>query len=462
MNQKSENLSEQNQPQLIRGLGFYSSLSVVMGAVIGSGVFLVASDITKSVGSPFWGLSAWVVAGLVSFIGGLIFAELGAMYPKAGGQYVYLREAFHPLVGFLYGWCLFLVIQAGSIAAVAIAFSNFLSKLIPLSVVELKIYASLIIVALSVLNAQGLAKGSKFLDWITSFKVIALLAISGIGLLVYFMGSGTELFDAYLASPEGISARGEINLANSQWGMSEYGIALIAAFWSFDGWNNLSFVAGEIKDPKKNIPRAFGFGILIITLLYLVVNLAYHALLPLDVIANSSNVAATWAQVVGGSTGVKIMALLISASALGCVNGMILAGARVVYAMSVDRTFPKIFGNLHPKKRSPNAALYLQMAWTLVLVWSGTYDQLYTYVVFAAFLFYGLAGLGLLRLRKTAANIERPFRVPFGPLLPVLYVLFIVAFCANALVEKPFESLAGVGLVALGIPFYLFFKSRAK
>lgn len=447
---------------LIRGLGFFSSVSVVMGAVIGSGVFLVASDMAKSVGSVGWGLSAWVVAGLVSFIGGLIFAELGAMFPRAGGQYVYLKEAFHPLVGFLYGWCLFAVIQCGSIAAVAIAFSNFLSQLVPLSATELKIYASLAIAALSILNAQGLAKGSKFLDWITSFKVLALAVIALIGAGIYFSGMGETLLSRFLQDTESANSLTGESLAKVNWNFSDYGVALIAAFWSFDGWNNLSFVAGEIKNPKKNIPRAFGVGILLITLLYVVVNLSYSALLPLSMIANSSNVAATWAQVVGGPTGVKVMSLLIALSALGCVNGMILTGARVVYAMSADRSFPSVFAKIHPTKRSPNAALYLQMIWTLVLVWSGTYDQLYTYVVFAAFLFYGLAGYGLLRLRKKAPKLERPFRTPLTPILPLFYVLFIVAFCANAAIEKPVESLTGVAIVALGLPIFLFFKRKQK
>ena len=425
---------------LSRSLGLTSAVSLVAGSVIGSGVFLVASDILRAVPSPIPGLSVWVVAGLLSLLGGLTFAELGAMFQGSGGQYVYLREAFGPLPGFLYGWTLFWVIQAGSIAAVAIAFAQYFSAFVPMGPTGVKLVGSAVIILLSVLNMLGVEKGAALLDAVTGFKALALVAIAAVGMFL----------------PAQAPLAGE-------WAFSapSYGVALIAAFWAYDGWNNVTFVAGEIRNPQRNVPLALGLGLVGVTLLYTGANLAYSRMLPVSAISGSSFVAADAARAMGGEGWARAMSALVLVSTFGCVNGMILAGPRVTYAMADDGRLPPWFAFVHPKWRVPTNALAAQMAWSVLLVWSGRYDQLFTYVVSAAFIFYGLTAAGVLVLRRTRPDAERPYRVPLYPVLPLAYVLFCAAFVANSFREKPLESVAGLALVLLGVPVFLRLKPKA-
>lgn len=430
-------ISEQSV-KLDRALGLWSTFFIVTGAVIGSGVFLVTTDIALAVKSPAWGLSTWVVAGTISFVGGLVFAELGTRFPNAGGQYVYLKETFHPLLGFLFGWTLILVIQAGSIAAVGIAFARFFERAVAVPLSH-QMVASILVVGLTLLNLLGVRKGAAVLDGITAVKILAILALAACGVFFSSTGGAISTWEV----PSGAS----------------YGVALIAAFWAFDGWNNLGFVAGEVKNPRRNIPLGLGLGIAAITTLYVMANLTYFKFLSMDAIASSTFVAADAAREILGDKGVAVASLLVSLSALGCANAMVLAGARVIYAMAADGKLPRGLSLLHPTTRSPNNALLAQMVWTLVLVWSGSYDQLFTYVVFAAFIFYGLSALAIfvLRRRPTPGDV---YLMPLYPILPGLYVLFTVVFCLNSLVERPVESLAGVMLVALGIPVFWFVTRR--
>jgi APA family basic amino acid/polyamine antiporter len=351
-----------------------------MGAVIGSGVFLVASDIMTAVPSPVPGLSVWVVAGLLSLLGGLTFAELGAMFPGAGGQYVYLREAFGPLPAYLYGWSCFWVIQAGSIAAVAIAFAQYSSSFVPMGPVGVKLTASLVILLLTGLNSLNVEKGAAVLDAVTGAKALALVAIGAAGFFLPVSGglSGSWAFSA-----------------------PSYGVALIAAFWAYDGWNNVTFVAGEIKEPQRNVPLALALGLAGVTLLYFFANLTYLRLLPVSAVAASKFVAADAARVFGGDAAARLMSAVVLMSTFGCVNGMILAGPRVTYAMAEDGRLPAWLSFIHPRWRVPTNALLVQGAWSILLVWSGRYDQLFTYVVCAAFIFYGLTGAGVLVLRRS-------------------------------------------------------------
>ena len=434
---------EKQNVKLERALGLASTFFVVTGSVIGSGVFLVATDIANAVPGPYWGLSTWIVAGTISFLGGLIFAELGTRFPNAGGQYVYLKEAFHPLLGFLFGWTLILVVQAGSIAAVAIAFARFFASGVSFPV-HSQWLASVAVVLLTSLNCLGIKKGVGFLDGITAIKILAIIALALCGL--FFSGAG----GADLASTGFPRA-------------SSYGVALIAAFWAFDGWNNLGFVAGEVKNPRRNIPLGLGFGIVAITVLYLFANLTYFKFLTMDQIAGSQFVAADAARQILGENGTALAALFVSLSALGCTNGLILSGARVIYAMAKDRKLPALFAELNPKTHSPNKALIGQMVWSLILVWSGSYDQLFTYVVFAAFIFYGLSGLAIFPLRKKNPSPGADvYLVPGYPVLPAVYAVFTLAFTINALIEKPLESLAGLALVLLGVPAYWYYEKKAK
>lgn len=425
---------------LSRSLGLSSAVSLVAGSVIGSGVFLVASDILRAVPSPVPGLSVWLIAGVLSLLGGLTFAELGAMFQGSGGQYLYLREAFGPLPAFLYGWTLFWVIQAGSIAAVAIAFAKYFSAFVPMGPTGVKLTGSAVIVLLSLLNMRGVEKGAALLDSVTGFKAVALVAIAAAGI---FLPQQAPLSGAWTFSAPA------------------YGVALIAAFWAYDGWNNVTFVAGEIRNPQRNVPLALAIGLAGVTILYLGANLAYSRMLPVEAISASSFVAADAAQVMGGAGWARAMSALVLISTFGCVNGMILAGPRVTYAMADDGHLPTWFSFVHPKWRVPTNSLAAQMAWSVLLVWSGRYDQLFTYVVSAAFIFYGLTAAGVLVLRRTRPDAERPYKVPLYPVLPLAYVLFCAAFVVNSFREKPMESVAGLALVLLGVPVYRWFKPRA-
>ncbi len=423
------------KPTLVRGLGPISGICLVAGSVIGSGVFLVAADISRSVPSSSMALSVWAVAGLLSLLGGLTFAELGAMYPGTGGQYVFLREAFGPLPAFLYGWTLFLVIQSGTIAAVCIAFAKFLAALLPLSPTGQNLAASAAIILLTLPNLLGVKKGAALLDALTSLKILALLLIAAAGLWA------STAVGAGLGPLESIS-------------VPAYGVGLIAAFWAYDGWNNLTFVAGEMKDPQRNIPLSLIVGLVAVTLLYLGVNFAYYRVLPPSVVAGAALPAADAARAMGGETAVLAIGILVLLSTLGCANAMVLAGPRVTYAMAEDGSLPPWLSFVHPRYRVPTNALLAQMVWSVLLVWSGRYDQLFTYVISAGFIFYGLTGAAVLVLRRTRPAAERPYRVPFYPALPSLYVLFCAAFVVNSFREKPVESLAGLGIVLLGIPVY--------
>lgn len=436
-------MTEKETTQLVRRIGPWSSYFICMGSVIGSGIFLVASDIAAAVPSPFAGLMVWLVAGAISLAGALIFAELGTMFPRAGGQYIFLREAFHPVVAFLFGWTLIFVIQSGSIAAVAAAFARFSSKFIEMSPTELNMTATLSIVVLTAFNFLGIKRGAQFLDVVTSLKVVALI---GFVTFVFFYGP-TES-----ATPIHVSWGGAT--------LSALGVAMVAAFWAFDGWYSLTFVAGEVERPEKNIPRAALWGVLTVTALYVLVSYAYGKVLTPEQIASSPFVAADASSVIAGEKGVRLMGLLVIVSVIGCLNAMIISGARVIYAMAKDYVLPHGLSIVHPKTHSPNRALVMQMIWSVLLVWSGQYNQLFTYVIFAAFIFYGLTAYAVIWLRKTRPEHSRPYKVPFYPWLPLFYVVFAVGFTLNSLIEAPKESMAGLAIVTLGLPFYYLQKRR--
>lgn len=428
-----------NNPGLLRKLGLKSAFFVLTGSMIGSGVFLVASDIGKVLSSPWLALSVWVIAGIISLAGALIFAELGTMYPDAGGQYVFLKKAFNPLLAFLFGWTVVLVIQTGSIAAVAVAFSIFLSQLVFLSPLAVKIFASFAVIVLTLLNSFGIKRGSQVLDAITSLKILAMLIFAASVFFVPIHETSILVSSRSLDMP---------------WTFSAFGVALIAAFWAYDGWNGLTYVSGEIVDPKKNIPWASFLGMTAVTTLYFLINYSYMRVLSAEGISGSQFVAADVARSMGGELAVKGMTFLVILSVIGCLNALILSGARVIYAMAHDKVLPQFLGKVNPKTHSPNWALTIQMLWTCLLIWSGSYDQLFTYVVFAAFIFYGLTAYGVMKLRRTQPNVDRPYKTPLYPYLPIAYLLFTILFTLNAIIEKPLESLAGLTIVLAGIPAY--------
>lgn len=427
---------------LVRGLGLGSGFCVVAGSVIGSGVFLVATDISKSVPGPWQGLWVWALAGIVSLMGGLVFAELGAMFPAAGGQYVFLKEAFGPTTAFLFGWTVFSVIQTGTIAAVAMAGAKFASAILPIPPGALNLVAAAAIVALTGINMLDIQKGAKFLDAITSLKILALIVLGAAGLLLPAQAPSFAEQAAPFSAPA-------------------FGVALVAAFWAYDGWSNLSYVAGEMREPQRNIPLAMGSGLLAVGLLYLLVNLAYYRLMPVSAISASSFVGSDAARLMAGDWGVRLLGVAVTLSALGCVNAMVLAGARVLYAMALQGSLPAKLAYVHPKYRVPTVALIVQMLWSVALVWSGSYDQLFTYVMCAQLAFYALTAAAVFVLRRSRPEAERPYRVPLYSVLPAVYALFMGAIVANTFVEKPVEALWGLGIVLLGLPLQLWLRRPA-
>ena len=468
-----------------RTLGTFDATMIVAGSMIGSGIFIVSADIARSVQSPFLLLMVWVVTGVLTLIAALSYGELAGMMPEAGGQYVYLREAFGPLAGFLYGWTLFTVIQTGTIAAVAMAFAKFTSVLIPAvgeqnvlfsiplgfmqsagnsepgtwNVNGAQALAIVSVLGLTALNAGGVKAGRFVQNIFTSTKVIAVVALALIGLVIGFGSSSftlnTEAFNS------------------TSFVLTVFGAAMVGSIFSSDAWNNITFIAGEVKEPQRTIPRGLAFGVIIVTVLYLATNMAYLSVLPLQGVkegatviergimhATNDRVGTAAAEVMFGNAGAIIMAVLIMVSTFGCNNGLILSGARAYWAMARDKLFFRAAGELN-KNDVPGKGLWIQAILASALCLSGAYGQLLDYVVFAVLLFYILTILGIFRLRKTRPNAERPYKAIGYPFLPALYVVVANVICVVLLIEKPDYTWPGLIIVATGVPVYFLWKKFA-
>ncbi len=454
-------------PVLERRLGVFSATTIIVGSMIGSGIFIAPSIMAGYIASPGLWLGLWLMGGGLTLLGALSYAELAAMMPSAGGQYVFLREAFGPRVAFLYGWTLFLVIQTGFNAAVAIGFAKFLGVVglrtgeadIVLTVGSFtlsraQIVATGVIALLTGINARGLREGALVQNVFTVLKVgaIVLLALavfsSGKGSVGHFAPSGQTL------GPKGLA----LGLFGAM------GVAMSKALFAYDAWNTVTFTAGEIREPQRNVPRALVAGTLVTTVAYAAACVAYLYVLPLDRMAHvaENRVAADVAAVVFGPVGVTLVSLAILVSTFGCVNGLILSGARVLFAMARDGVFFSAAGRVDPRRQTPSGALALQGAWSVVLALSGTYDRLLTYVTFASLGFNALTVVALLVLRRTRANVQRPYRTWGYPVTPVLYLGGALFFLAYIFAGDPRDASAGLGLVALGLPAYAVFTRPAK
>lgn len=474
-----------------RELGLLDSTMIVIGSMIGSGIFIVSADIARIVGSPGYLLLVWFITGVVTIIAALSYGELAGMMPHAGGQYVYLREAYNPLIGFLYGWTLFLVIQTGTIAAVSVAFAKFTAVLIPwfserntlISIAGLRISAAQILAIVSILiltyvNSRGLRVGKIVQDIFTITKTAALLGLILLGILLgrnvtaismnfshFWNSSWTHIADGKVISVEPLS--GLILLA-------AIGVAMVGSLFASDAWNNITFTAGEVINPKRNIPLSLALGTGTVTLLYILANVAYILMLPVNSNPDSSDVlgrgiqfaaddrvGTAAASMIFGAPAAIIMAVLIMISTFGCNNGLILAGARVYYAMARDSLFFKSTGTLN-NKAVPGIALVVQGFWASLLCLSGTYSDLLDYVIFAVLIFYILTVFGIFLLRKKKPDAERPYKALGYPLLPALYILAAAAISADLLIFKPKYTWPGVIIVLLGIPVYFIWKSYQK
>ncbi len=500
--------AQETDQEFVKGLGLTSSTTLVIGSMIGSGIFIVSADIARTVNSPALLIGAWVVTGILTIIGALSYGELAAMMPRAGGQYIYLRESLGPLWGFLYGWTLFLVIQTGTIAAVGVAFGKFIGFFFPEAIradnwlLEIgtvpaipvgpmvlgnmkvglntqNLVAIVSVVVLTVINVFGVKTGALVQNIFTIAKTSALFGLIVVAIAV---GRNPEAVAANFSDfwrNASLSAQHAVQVGVGGpmvmvGTLAILAVAQVGSLFSADAWNNVTFTAGEIKNPKRNLPLSLALGTGIVIFLYVAANFVYLAVLPLNGDPAGTTVFARGIQYAAedrvgtavmfemfGATGAALMAVAILLSTFGCNNGLILAGARVYYAMAKDGLFFKSAGKLHPRYKTPVAALIVQCVWTSILCLSGSYGQLLDYIIFAVLVFYILTIAGLFVLRFTRPDAERPYRAIGYPVLPAIYISMAVYIDVILLRYKPQYTWPGLIIVLLGIPVYFLWSRQA-
>lgn len=472
-----------------KSLNLLDATLVVSGTMIGSGIFIVSADMSRMVGGPGWMMLLWLLAGVMTVFAALSYGELAGMFPQAGGQYVYLREAYNPLVGFLYGWSLFTVVQSGSIAAVAVAFAKYSGVIIPfissnhvlidvgfLKITTEQLMAITSVAILTVINARGIQYGKIVLRLFTSTKLIALLGLIILGIFIFgssdiWNSNMTDIwrYGTYVKDESGAVNFESLTILGL---LAAMGVGMVGSLFSSDAWNNVTFIAGEIENPKRNIPLGLFFGTLIVTCLYFLANVAYLHLLPFDgnpqatdvigkgiMFAENDRVATSAVtQIFGGSAPV-IMAVLIMISTFGCNNGIVLSSVRVYQEMARHGLFFEKM-KTNNKHGEPEYALWIQFIWASILCLSGRYGDLLDYVMFTVILFYILTIIGIFILRKKMPNADRPYKAFGYPFIPLLYIIMAAAFCVNLLIMKPMYSWPGLGIVLLGVPIYYFWKRK--
>jgi len=450
---------------LIQGLGLLDATTLVMGSMIGSGVFIVAADISRQVQSPGLMILTWLVAAALTLIAALSYGELAAAMPQAGGQYVYLREAFGPLWGFLYGWTLFLVIQTGTIAAVAVGFAKYAGVFVPwisaqrylagsgrVGLNTQQLVAILVVVFLTWSNTRGIRTGAVVQNVFTIAKVAALVGLIACGSLV---GRNAQ---AVAANFTGF-------WRNSAWNFDTVrlvGVGMVGALFAADAWNNVTFTAGEVRNPRRNLPLSLALGVILTMALYIAANLVYLNVLTLQEIQNADQdrVATAAAMKMFGGAAPQLMAGAIMISTFGCINGMLLSGARVYFAMARDKLFFRRAAELDTVHHAPAFSLAVQCVWAIVLTLSGRYSDLLDYVIFAVLLFYILTIAGLFKLRRTQPNLERPYRAIGYPVLPAVYLAAAGAIEILLLLYKPNYTWPGLIIVLLGFPVYFLWREK--
>jgi APA family basic amino acid/polyamine antiporter len=452
-----------------KGLGLLDTAALTAGGMIGSGIFVVSQDVAMRVGSPGWLLVVWTITGVMTVLCALAYFELAAMFPQAGGQYVYLREAYGPLWGFLYGWTLFLVIQTGSIAAVSVVFARYLSIIVQAvsgstyGVVGERSIAIVLIAALTAINCVGLKAGKWVQNVFTVLKVLTLAAIVVLG-FVAARADGALFAGGFF---EGRSLDPEAGTWSSlgPWALlPAIGVAMVGSLFAADAWNNATFVAAEVRNPRRNVGLALILGVGVVIGLYLLVNVAYLATLPMERIAGAANqrVAAEMMSNVFAGTGEVLLAAAVLVSTFGCDNGMILSGARLVYAMARDGLFFSAAGKLGRRSGVPVTALVVQGIWSAALVLTGSYSDLLDYVIFASLIFYVLTLAGIFVLRRKRPDAERPYKAWGYPWMPILYMVMACFIMAVLLVYKPLYTWPGLGIVVLGVPVFYIWRAVTK
>ena len=505
-------------PGFQQKLGLFDATMLVAGTMIGSGIFIVSADIARDVGSSGWLLSIWLLTGVMTVMGALCYAELGAMMPHAGGQYVFLRDAFSPLWGFLYGWAVFLVIQTGSIAAVGVGFAKFLGVLVPglgtdhiiyevndlnvslsfplpwmneplvfferhsFTISAGQVVASVVVAVLSVIKCFGVEAGKWVQNVFTSAKTLGLVLLIAVGLTLAadadaIQANWNNLWDGIHQSERFINTARIVPLGDFTVALMVAGGAMVGALFAADAWNNVTFIAAELKDPRKVLPRCLVLGTVLVIALYILANVAYLVALPVQgsvdgvtpfaqgiAHARDDRVGTAVLELVSPGLGVPLMAIAIMVSTFGCVNGMAQMGARLYWAMARDSLFFQSVGRLN-RRGVPAAGLILQGIWSIALIFSGTYSELLDYVIFAALFFYVLTVVGLFVLRWKQPRAERPYRVWGYPLVPAVYVILCALIMLDLLIVRPVYTWPGLAIVLSGIPVYFlwrFFGSRTS
>ncbi len=450
----------------IRKLGLADTAFLVIGAVLGSGIYMTPGLIAAGLPSPGLLLLVWLAGGLITLCGALTFAELGAMYPQAGGQYIYLREAYGPAAAFLFGWAFFGFIMCGGLAALAVGFADFLGSFfpalstgrilartvlmgLPVSLSAGQIVAAAAILVLTLVNTFGIRSGAVIQNGLTLIRLATVAGLVGLGLLIGHK-AGASNFHPLFVSGFPFPAV-----------LQPVGLALVAVFWTYDGWYSVNCTAGEIRDPEKTIPRGLVLGVLSVTAIYVLVNFVYLLALPLERMRGVLRVGEQAAAALFGGGGAALFAALVTVSIFGCLDANILFGPRVFYAMARDGHFFRAMGRLGRRSRVPTSALWSQAAWAAVLCLSGTYESLYEFMLFALLLFFAATGLAVFVLRRRAPGLARPYRTWGYPAVPLVFVGMSLAVFASIVASRLWPSLVGAGLLAAGLPVYLVWKRRS-
>lgn len=452
-------------PELVRGLGAWDSTLITIGSVLGTGIFLTSSDMARVLPRPGLILAAWALGGALTLAGALTYGELGAMFPRAGGQYHYLRAAFGPGAGFLFGWASLLVIMTGGIATLSVGFGEYLGYFVPFFstghvLVDAgrwpvrwtlnggQLAGGLAIVLLTAVNVMGLRQGAGVQNAFTVLKVAAVAGLAGVGLFATAPAHASA--PSASVQPEGAALA------------AAFGLAMVSVVWSYDGWYGATYLAGEMKRPERDLPWGLLVGTAAVTGLYLLVNAVYVRALSVEEMAATGRVAEAAASALFGGWGGRLVSAAVLVSAFGCLSATILYAARVYLPMAQEGLFFTAMARIHPRYLTPAACLMVQGVWSVAQAFSGTYAQLYTYVVFTVFVFHAATGAALFVLRRTRPDARRPYRVWGYPLVPAVFVASALALVANTLREKPIESLGGLLLVATGVPVYWWWRRRAQ
>jgi basic amino acid/polyamine antiporter, APA family len=437
---------------LVRDLGPWDAALVTIGSVLGTGIFITTGDMARTLPHAGLILLAWILGGLLTLAGALTYAELGALYPRAGGQYVFLKEAYGPLSGFLFGWAAFTVIQGGGIATLAVGFGEYLGAFVPFFSTRHQLFAigpwavnggqlggALAILFLTAINYVGLREGAGLQNFVTLIKVGSLLGLAAFGLL-----APAPVAPRLFASGEGLT-------------LGAFGVAMIAVLWSYDGWYAVTNLAGEMRRPERDLPVGLVAGTAAVTLLYTLMNLVYVRALSMADMAGSARIGEAAAEALFGPIGGRLITVAVLVSTFGCISSTILYAARIYVPMAEDRVFFPALAKIHPRHRTPSASILAQGLWASALTFSGTYEQLYTYVTFVIVLFHALTGAAVFVLRRTKADAPRPYRTWGYPLVPLAFIAASLILVGNTLVEKPIEALCGVGILACGLVAYWLF-----